>query len=492
MNIIIMPASKPVTTDLHNKQILSDPIRLFSELHPDNTNNLTAIKTLWQKRQSLETQQKVIQAQTGILSRQIGEAKRKKQPADTLITSMQTVSADNKALIKQIRQINQDILHHFSNEPATTDQVKDEQSSNASKRQYSAASINVDDIHISLFDNAGSPDEWNHYATNNSAACIHHRAEWRNIHSQSYRHESLYLCARNSSQTIMGILPLIHMKSRLFGNKLVSMPFFQRGGAIADSPLIESELLQAASNYGSKLGVDFIEYRDDIPRKDLPEPSAVQTHKVNMVLPLPESQQDLWQGFTSKLRAQIRRAQREQAQVFIGGKEYLNDFYAVYSRNMRDLGSPVQSKRFIKNILLSFPDNSWLIIIKLQQRAVAAGFLLGSGDTMEIPLASTVRDVNHLSMNMFLYWEVLQFAIKQNYAQFDFGRSSKNTGTYRFKQQWGAKPKQLYWHYWLDNSEAPPSMNPSNPKYALIIKLWKRLPVVLANLLGPLIVRNLP
>jgi len=487
-----MPASKPVTTDLHNKQILSDPIRLFSELHPDNTNTLTAIKTLWQKRQSLETQQKAIQAQTGILSRQIGEAKRKKQPADTLITSMQTVSAEHKALIKQIRQINQDILHHFSNEPATTDQVKDEQSSNASKRQYSAASINVDDIHISLFDKAGSPDEWNHYVSKNSAACIHHRAEWRNIHSQSYGHESLYLCARNSSQTIMGILPLIHMKSRLFGNKLVSMPFFQRGGAIADSPLIESELLQAASSYGSKLGVDFIEYRDDIPRKDLPEPSAVQTHKVNMVLPLPETQQDLWQGFTSKLRAQIRRAQREQAQVFIGGKEYLNDFYAVYSRNMRDLGSPVQSKRFIKNILLNFPDNSWLIIIKLQQRAVAAGFLLGSGDTMEIPLASTVRDVNHLSMNMFLYWEVLQFAIKQNYAQFDFGRSSKNAGTYRFKQQWGAKPKQLYWHYWLGNSAAPPSLNPSNPKYALIIKLWKRLPVVLANLLGPLIVRNLP
>jgi FemAB-related protein (PEP-CTERM system-associated) len=282
------------------------------------------------------------------------------------------------------------------------------------------------------------------------------------------------------------------MKSRLFGNKLVSLPFFQRGGAIADSQLIESELVQAAATYGSKLGVDFIEYRDDIPRKDLPEPSAVQTHKVNMVLPLPATQEDLWQGFTSKLRAQIRRAQREHAEVFIGGKEYLNDFYSVYSRNMRDLGSPVQSKHFIKNILLHFPHNSWLIIIKLQQRPVAAGFLLGSGDTMEIPLASTIRDVNHLSMNMFLYWEVLKFSIKQNYSQFDFGRSSKNAGTYRFKQQWGAKPKQLYWHYWLGNSETPPSMNPSNPRYALIIKLWKRLPMVLANLLGPAIVKNLP
>ena len=361
-----------------------------------------------------------------------------------------------------------------------------------SKRHYSATTANVGDVHISIFDSTNNPAEWNNYISTNSAACIHHRAEWRNILSQSYGHESLYLCARDSNQNIVGILPLIHMKSRLFGNKLVSMPFFQRGGAIADSPLIEQKLIQAASTYGSKLNVDHIEFRDDIPRDHLPEPSAVQTHKVNMVLSLPESQDTLWQSFTAKLRAQIRRPQREQPQIFIGGREYLNDFYAVYSRNMRDLGSPVQSKHFIDNILLHFPQNSWLIVIKLQQRPVAAGFLLGFDNTMEIPLASTIREVNPLSMNMLLYWEVLKFAVKQNYSQFDFGRSSKNAGTYRFKQQWGAQPKQLYWHYWLGNSETPPSLNPSNPKYAVIINVWKRLPLMLANLLGPAIVKNLP
>lgn len=488
----MMPASKADATHLNNKQILSDPLSYFSEFQADNTSALTAIKMLWQKRQSLETQQKAIQTQTGILSRQIGEAKRNGQATDTLITSMQAASAENKTLNSQIRQINQDILDHFSDKAESTNQVDVENNSDPGQRQYAAAPTNTNDIHISLFDKTGNPDEWNHYVSINPAAGIHHRVEWRNILSQSYGHDGLYLCARNASQNIVGVLPLIHMKSRLFGNKLVSLPFFQRGGAIADEPLIESKLIQAAATYGSTLGVDFIEYRDDIPHQHLPEPSAVQTHKVNMILALPDSQDKLWHGFTSKLRAQIRRAQREQAQVLIGGKEYLNDFYAVYSRNMRDLGSPVQSKRFINNILLNFPDNSWLVVIKLQQRPVAAGFLLGSGQTMEIPLASTIREVNHLSMNMFLYWEVLKFAIQQNYSQFDFGRSSKNAGTYRFKQQWGAKPKQLYWHYWLGNSAAPPSLNPSNPKLALIIKVWKRLPVVLANLLGPVIVKNLP
>ncbi len=480
------------TTPRDRKKILLDPVKQFSRLWPDNTDTLIAIETLWQHRQSLEEQQKSIQAKTGILSRQIGEAKRNKQPTDALIVSMQAVSSEQKTLSKQIKQINNDILNHFSQTPTNTDQINAGQARYTSKRHYSATTANADDIYISILDATNNPSEWNNYIATNSAACIHHRAEWRNILAQSYGHESLYLCARNSNQSIVGVLPLILIKSRLFGNKLVSMPFFQRGGAIADTPLIEQELIIAATAYGLEAKIDYVEFRDDIPREHLPEPCATQTHKVNMILSLPDSQQSLWQSFTAKLRAQINRPQREKPEVFIGRREYLNDFYTVYSRNMRDLGSPVQSKRFIDNILLHFPQNSWLIIIKLDQRPVAAGFLLGFKGTMEIPLASTIREVNPISMNMLLYWEVLKFAIKQNCSQFDFGRSSKNAGTYRFKQQWGAIPKQLYWHYWLGQSETPPSLNPSNPKYALIISVWKRLPVALANLLGPAIVKNIP
>ncbi len=398
-----MSATKPAISLPHKKQILSDPVRFFSESQPDNTGSLSAIKALCQHRQPLVERQQAIQTQSGILSRKIGEAKRNKQPANTLITSMQAISAENKTLAKQIKQINQDILSHFTVKPTAPARI-------ANTRQYSASTANTDDIHISLFDQTSNAEEWNHYVSANPASCIHHRAEWRNIHSQSYGHESLYFCARDTKQNIVGILPLIHMKSRLFGNKLVSLPFFQRGGAIADHPLIEQQLIQAAAVHASKMGIDHIEYRDDITREHLPEPSATQTHKVNMVLSLPDSKDKLWQGFTAKLRAQIRRPQREQPRVFIGGKEYLNDFYAVYSRNMRDLGSPVQSKHFIDNILSHFPQNSWLIVIKLEQRPVAAGLLLGSGDTMEIPLASTIREVNSLSMNMLLYWEVLKFA----------------------------------------------------------------------------------
>ena len=132
------------------------------------------------------------------------------------------------------------------------------------------------------------------------------------------------------------------------------------------------------------------------------------------------------------------------------------------------------------------------MVLRLNKQTVAAGFLISHGDMLEIPLASTIRDVNHLSMNMLLYWEVLKFAVDSGFRYFNFGRSSKETGTFRFKQQWGAKPRQLYWHYWLNGSNELPSLNPHNPKYALAINTWKKLPLVLANWLGPRIVRNLP
>ncbi|MDT8282905.1 MAG: FemAB family PEP-CTERM system-associated protein, partial [Gammaproteobacteria bacterium] len=283
-------------------------------------------------------------------------------------------------------------------------------------------------------------------------------------------------------------LPLVRLKSRLFGDLLVSMPYFQHAGAIADHPLIEQKLMQHANQQADKLGIEHIEYRDDITRENMP----VQSHKVNMVLALPEDSDNLWQSFSSKLRAQIRRPQRENPETLFGREELLNAFYAVYSRNMRDLGSPVHSKNFIANILRYFPDNSWLVVVKLKNRPVGAALLLADGDTMEIPLASTIRDVNHLSLNMLLYWNVLQFAIDKGVKYFDFGRSTRGANTYRFKQQWGAKPQALYWHYWLSEGSSLPGLNPDNPKFALIIYLWKRLPIKLSQWIGPHIVKNIP
>ena len=137
-------------------------------------------------------------------------------------------------------------------------------------------------------------------------------------------------------------------------------------------------------------------------------------------------------------------------------------------------------------------DAGYLIVIDIAGKPAAAAFLLGSGQSMEIPWASSLRKYNSIGVNMLLYWEALQVAIAGNYKQFDFGRSTMDSGTYRFKRQWGAKPRQLYWHYWLRSGNGAPKLNPDNPKYRFAIAVWRRMPVLFANFLGPRIVRYLP
>jgi FemAB-related protein (PEP-CTERM system-associated) len=211
-----------------------------------------------------------------------------------------------------------------------------------------------------------------------------------------------------------------------------------------------------------------------------------------MLLQLPEHHEALWELFPSKLRAQIKRPQRAHPEVLRGGAEYLDDFYTVFARNMRDLGTPVYGRKFFSNILKTFPRESTIVSVRLNGKPVAAAFLIGHGERLEIPWASTIKEVNRLSVNMLLYWEVLKLGIDRHYRVFDFGRSSRDSGTFRFKQQWGARAQPLYWHYWLRGGGKLPELNPDNPKYAVAINAWKRLPIFVANRVGPAVVKYLP
>jgi len=219
----------------------------------------------------------------------------------------------------------------------------------------------------------------------------------------------------------------------------------------------------------------------------------VKTSKVSMRLELPGKPEELWKTFSSKLRSQAQRPMREGMYARLGREGSLDDFYAVFARNMRDLGTPVYSKEFFRNILRELPDSTWICTVFTKRREpVAAGFLIGFKDLLEIPWASSLRNHNRYSPNMLLYWSVLQFACEKGYRVFDFGRSTPGEGTYKFKEQWGAKPMQLYWHYWMRNGGPLPELNPRNKKYRLAIEVWKRMPVSLTKLLGPAIVKNLP
>lgn len=321
------------------------------------------------------------------------------------------------------------------------------------------------------------------------ASSIYHDYRWIRVVEKSFGHRCFYLVCADADDSTTGALPLVQLKSLLFGNFLVSMPYFNYGGVCADRPAVRDLLIEEAVRTARELGASHIEFRQELPLgNDFP----VKTRKVSMRLRLPASGADLWKSFPSKLRSQIRKPQKEGMTVRVSRQEELENFYRIFSINMRDLGTPVYPKRFFRNILDQFPDNSWICTVSSGTTPVASGFLVGFKEKLEIPWASSIRRYNRLGPNMLLYWSCLEFACDRGFRVFDFGRSTEGESTYRFKEQWGASPYPMNWHYWLAEKGALPEINPDNPRYRFAIRVWKRIPVPLTRLIGPRIVRNIP
>lgn len=329
---------------------------------------------------------------------------------------------------------------------------------------------------------------WNDYVKSKGTSLYHH-TDWRHLIKDVFGHESHHIYALDENQQVVGILPLIRLKSSLFGDFLVSMPYFNYGGCVADSSKVLNMLLIESDRLRGTLGCSHVEMRSsESVQSSLP----CRQDKVTMLLDLPENADHLWKSIGAKRRSQIKRPIREGVEFEFGGVELLDDFYHVFSINMRDLGTPVYSKSFFKAIFKWFPEKAHIAIVRLNGEAVGTGFLLGNEQVMEIPWASTLRKVNKISANMFLYWNILKSSIELGYKTFDFGRSSKDAGTLRFKKQWGAEQKQLYWYYQLEEGKEIPQMNHQNKKYELMIKVWKKMPLLFCNNIGPLIVKKLP
>jgi FemAB-related protein (PEP-CTERM system-associated) len=282
---------------------------------------------------------------------------------------------------------------------------------------------------------------------------------------------------------------LVLLSSPLFGRFFISLPFVNYGGVLADGEEARKLLLEGAVLEAKEAGASHIELR----HQDMGDIGWSCSHrKVSMRLELPGQFEVLWSEFPSKLRSQVRRAQKEGMTVRIGGREHLEEFYSVFSRGMRDLGTPVYSKDFFEAILQTFPKESRICVVSSKGDTLAAGFLYGFRNTQEIPWASSDRRYNHLAPNMLLYSSALEYACQEGFQLFDFGRSTPGSGTYRFKEQWGARPVPLGWYYWLRDGNELPQLNPQNPKYSFAIKMWQKLPLAMTTLVGPRIVKYLP
>jgi len=342
------------------------------------------------------------------------------------------------------------------------------------------------DVTVHRFSDSYRP-AWQSLAETALDSTLAHAAAWLSLIPKALGHANRSLIAMRGGE-VCGALPMMLLRHWLLGTFNVSLPWLDYGGIIATDPVASHCLLQSAITQARTDGASWIELRSvekvlsDLPTRD---------EKVTFFLDL-GSVERVWARLDSKVRNQIRKAQHSGLTCQFGGVELLADFYQVFARNMRDLGTPVWGIALFHEILAAFGKGAEIAVVRQGDRAVAAGLTIAFKDRISMPSASALRQFRSLSPNNLLYWEVIKRACETGYRQFDFGRSTKGSGTYHFKKQWGGTIIPLHWQYVLLRAKQIPQMNPSNPRFKLLVEAWKRLPVHLATRLGPRIVRHLP
>lgn len=317
-------------------------------------------------------------------------------------------------------------------------------------------------------------------------ASLYHTWRWSELAAAAFNFRVHRLTATNATGQLTGVLPLAEQRGLFSGRRLVSLPFVNSGGPIADKPETEHDLVREAAILARQLGIPVLELRDSVSRPDC----GLRTDKVTVEMALPDTAEALGLALGSKLRSQVRRCDRESPVVATGGVALLDEFYPVFAATMRDLGTPVYPKRFFGILLERLAGDCTVVIVRLRGRPAAAAILTHFRDRTEIPWAASLREMRATSVNMRLYWECLVYAIGRGSRVFDFGRSTINSGTHQFKLQWGGCSRQLYWCYPLAASGPAPS--DQGRFVARARALWSRLPLPIANRLGPLISPGLP
>jgi FemAB-related protein (PEP-CTERM system-associated) len=335
---------------------------------------------------------------------------------------------------------------------------------------------------------AESGDVWDRYVDSHPLATVDHAWGWRRVFESALAHRTAYLIASRTGRTC-GVLPLVLFHSRLFGRSAISLPFLNYGGMLADDAETGRALVAGAEREGRQFGASHVEFRHTAAQ--CPALPARQ-HKVAMTLALASTVDGQWTAIDRKIRNQVRKAQKEGLTSASGGQELVDEFYAVFSRNMRDLGTPVYPKALFVETLRVFEGQAAITLVRRGDQAIAAAVTLAFRQTVLNPWASALREFRNLSPNVLLYWAMVESAIGRGATVFDFGRSSPGGGTYQFKEQWGAVPTPMHWEYVLIGRSDPPNQGPTNPKFERAIELWKKLPMPVANFVGPLIARHLP
>lgn len=331
-----------------------------------------------------------------------------------------------------------------------------------------------------------SAGRWDRFVREHPQATFFHLSGWKAVIEGSFRHPSPFLYAERDGD-VTGVLPLVHVKSRLFGNALVSSSFCVYGGPVCRDEESREALDRAAGELADRFGVDYLEYRcrrrlhADWPCRD----DLYATFRKALD---PDPDKNL-QRVRRKQRAMVRKAIK--AGLVSQFDRDPERFFRVYSESVRDLGTPVFAKSYFRNLMAEFGPSCSVLTITAGDRPVSSVLSFYFRDEVLPYYGGGTAEARELAANDFMYWELMRRSCEAGYRIFDFGRSKRGTGAFAFKEHWGFAPEPVYHEYVLRRTDRMPEVNPLNPKYRLFIALWRRLPLAVANRLGPLIVRNL-
>jgi serine/alanine adding enzyme len=336
-----------------------------------------------------------------------------------------------------------------------------------------------------LVEEAGDGAEWDAFVAKTSGSSHMHLFGWSRVVKEVFGHDSIMLTARDSDGHIQGVLPVTILSSVLFGRLAVSMPYLNYGGPLGSDEAIR-RLIDHATILVRKRRVKSFELRSRFPLQiGLPSHPT----KVTVVLDLPDTAELLLKKFDGKLRSQLKRAAKAGA-VSAHGLGQLHDFYSVFKHHMRDLGTPVLPLQFFESSAREFGSTIWVCSVQLGGEPIAGAMGFRWNDEFEITWASALAEHKQISPNMFLYWSLLERCINEGITQFNFGRTTPGSGPHRFKLQWGGREVALHWYYPLGGKDSLPRKEKSH--FALAARIWKKLPLSVADYLGPRIVRGIP
>jgi FemAB-related protein (PEP-CTERM system-associated) len=340
------------------------------------------------------------------------------------------------------------------------------------------------DVSVRTLDTADIP-RWDAYVLAHPDATFFHRAGWKRVIEDAFGHSTHFLFAEQGGE-IVGVLPLAEIRSRLFGHSLSSLPFCAYGGVVADHDAARDALDRAAQDIATELAVGALEYRNqsehhgDWPAKDL-----YVTFKKAID---PEIEANM-NAIPRKQRAMVRKGIKAGLVGEIDTDT--TRFFKAYSASVHRLGTPVFSRHYFQLLKDEFGEDCEVLTITLDGKVISSVLSFYFRDEVLPYYGGGVAEARAVAGNDFMYWELMRRACERGLKVFDFGRSKRGTGSFDFKKNWGFEPTPLHYEYFLVTDKTVPEVNPLNPKYRLFIKAWKKMPLALANFIGPYIVKDL-